>query len=175
MNDVAPDKSCLSRREALRALLAGSGVVAFSSVPHRWESPIVATASLPALAQISPTLGTPPLTSNCVVSGPLGVCNSGGGGAGNLYSLTCSYNDVDGNIIANQAQVRIAFTYPSGQMSTFQETLDPINITGNGTTGTITVPLCIGFNGQPSVAMTISFFDANGLESNQETVSLTAP
>jgi hypothetical protein len=44
----------LSRRDALKALAAASGAVALSTVPNRWESPILQVGNLPAFAQGSP-------------------------------------------------------------------------------------------------------------------------
>jgi hypothetical protein len=41
----------LSRRDALKALAATSGAVALSTIPNRWESPILQVGNLPAFAQ----------------------------------------------------------------------------------------------------------------------------
>lgn len=47
--------SSISRREALKALAATSGAVALSSVPQRWQTPLVEVGNLPAHAQGTPS------------------------------------------------------------------------------------------------------------------------
>ena len=135
---------------------------------------MVLTGTLPAFAQISPPPGIPPTTANSILSGPLGACDAGGGLPGNLYIVTCDYSDPDGDMVANQARVRTVFIFPSGATNVQEATLDPINITGDGFNGTITVPLCINFGNNPNVNLTISFFDAEGLPSNAETLNIPA-
>ena len=44
----------LSRRDALKALVATSSAVALSTLPNRWEKPRVQVGTLPAFAQSSP-------------------------------------------------------------------------------------------------------------------------
>jgi hypothetical protein len=44
----------VSRRQALKALVAASGATALSSLPQKWEQPLVQVGALPALAQTSP-------------------------------------------------------------------------------------------------------------------------
>ena len=44
----------LSRRDALKALIAAGGATAFSGMPTQWETPIIKAGALPAFAQTSP-------------------------------------------------------------------------------------------------------------------------
>ena len=46
-------KKALSRRDALKALAAVTGVVVLSSVKNKWETPLVQVGVLPAHAQAS--------------------------------------------------------------------------------------------------------------------------
>ena len=169
-------KQTISRREALKVLTAAGGGLALSTLPSKWKKPLIEVGLLPAFAQTSPTptpdLGSPPVTSNCQLVGPIGSCDSGGGISGRIYLVTCNYTDVDGNMLPNEARVRVVARYPSGQTSAQEEALDPINITGDGFSGTVTVPFCINFGGQSEVALTISFLDANRLVSNTEQVTI---
>ncbi len=172
---MTQSKQTLSRREALKALTA-AGVL--SVLPSKWEKPLVKVGQLPAFAQTSPTptpdLGSPPVTFNCRVVRLPGSCDSGGGASGRIYLVTCDYTDVDGNMLPNEARVRVVATYPSGQTSAYEESLDPINITGDGYSGSVTVPFCINFGGQSQVTLTISYLDANRLVSNTEEVIISA-
>jgi len=183
---MIPEPKNLSRRTALKRLVAAGGAVFLTNLPDRWETPVIIEGTLPALAQVSPTPtgpiststpdpGTPPETSNCSVKGPLIDCNSSGGQSGKIYLVTCDYTDVDGNMTPNQARARVVAEYPSGSTSTQEAALDPINLTGDGFSGTVTLPFCIGFAGESSVTLTITFIDANGLPSNTETVNIPAP
>ncbi len=171
----------LSRRAALKSLLAASGAVVLTHLPDQWETPVVIEGTLPALAQTSPVptptpdLGMPPTTSNCAVNGPLTDCNVSGGQSGQIYVVTCDYRDVDGNMTPNQARVRVESEYPSGSSSIQEAALDPVNLTGDGFEGTVTLPFCINFAGEPSVTLILTFIDANGLPSDTETATISAP
>jgi hypothetical protein len=44
----------LSRRDALKAIIAAGGATAFSALPDQWETPLVKVGALPAFAQTSP-------------------------------------------------------------------------------------------------------------------------
>lgn len=44
----------LTRRDALKAIIAAGGATAFSTLPDQWETPLVKVGALPAFAQTSP-------------------------------------------------------------------------------------------------------------------------
>jgi hypothetical protein len=54
MNELNDNPNKLSRRDALKALIAAGGATTLATLPDRWEQPIVQAASLPAFAQTSP-------------------------------------------------------------------------------------------------------------------------
>ena len=54
MSDQNNHKQLLSRRDALKALIAAGGATALSNMPHQWEQPFVKVGTLPAFAQTSP-------------------------------------------------------------------------------------------------------------------------
>ena len=53
MNSRHPDQSTLSRRAALKALLAAGSVAGLTVLPERWHSPSIEVGMLPAHAQTS--------------------------------------------------------------------------------------------------------------------------
>jgi len=53
LNTEHPNQSTLSRREALKALLATGGVAGLTMLPERWQSPLIEVGKLPAHAQTS--------------------------------------------------------------------------------------------------------------------------
>jgi hypothetical protein len=77
-------KKTLSRREALKALAAVSGVAVLSSVKNEWETPLVQVGVLPAHAQAS-NLSNLTLT-NGTGGGPLSVTVNGPGSSGPIRS-----------------------------------------------------------------------------------------
>lgn len=55
MNDPKKDDGhVISRRNALKAIVATGGATALATVPAKWESPLVNVGALPAYAQVSP-------------------------------------------------------------------------------------------------------------------------
>jgi hypothetical protein len=54
MSQTKEESSFLSRREALKTLIAAGGATALSTLPAKWEQPLVEVGALPALAQTSP-------------------------------------------------------------------------------------------------------------------------
>ncbi|NIP27069.1 MAG: hypothetical protein GWN55_02235, partial [Phycisphaerae bacterium] len=63
--DQQKDKS-LSRRDALKTLIAASGATALATLPDKWEAPMVKVGALPAFAQASPV--TFPFTNTVSVT-----------------------------------------------------------------------------------------------------------
>ena len=53
MNGRHPNQSTLSRRSALKALLATGSVAGLTTLPDRWQSPLIEVGMLPAHAQTS--------------------------------------------------------------------------------------------------------------------------
>lgn len=51
MSHAKKGKEVLSRREALKALAAATGAVALSSLPRKWETPLIEVGALPVHAQ----------------------------------------------------------------------------------------------------------------------------
>jgi len=54
LNSRHPNQNTLSRREALKALLAAGSVAGLTTLPERWQSPLIEVGMLPAHAQTSP-------------------------------------------------------------------------------------------------------------------------
>ncbi len=54
MSGLKKEKQSLTRRDALKALAATGGAVALSTLPDKWETPVVEVGTLPAFAQGSP-------------------------------------------------------------------------------------------------------------------------
>ena len=173
MSHSESNQQTVSRREALKVLTAAGGAMALSTLPDKWETPMVQVGALPALAQTSPV---PSIISSLVINGPLGPCDPGGGQSGDLFTASFNYSDPDSDVLADQARVRTSFEFsPSGAVSTQEATLSAANITGDSDSGSINVPLCIGFGAEASVTLAISLIDAHGLESNPETGSIPNP
>jgi hypothetical protein len=59
MSHANKEVQVLSRRAALKALAAATGAVAISSLPSKWETPVIEVGALPAHAAIS--CRTPPI------------------------------------------------------------------------------------------------------------------
>jgi hypothetical protein len=163
----------LSRRDALKTLAALGGAATFSVLPNKWETPVVKIGSLPAFAQATPS---PVTISNASASARQGACDPGGGQNGDLFTINVTYADQDGQITANQAKLRATLQFmPSGSTNTDEVTLQSINISGDASNGTISVPLCLGFGSDTSVQVTIFVTNANGSESNSLNVTISNP
>jgi hypothetical protein len=54
LNSRHPNQSTLSRRAALKALLAAGSVAGLATLPERWQSPLIEVGMLPAHARTSP-------------------------------------------------------------------------------------------------------------------------
>lgn len=65
MDQLNPDNKhfTVSRRDALKTIAAATGAAALSTLPNRWESPVLETGALPAFAQASPHPFTNKITS----------------------------------------------------------------------------------------------------------------
>ena len=163
----------LSRRDALKALAAIGGAATLSVLPNEWEPPVVKVGTLPAFAQASPS---PVTISNLSASDRRGPCDPGGGQASDLFSLSLTYNDTQGQVFVDQTRLRAILEFlPSQATESNEVTLNPINISGDGSSGTITIPLCVGFGSEASVNVTIFIRNARGSESNSQTVNITNP
>lgn len=165
----------LSRRDALKALAAVGGAATLSVLPNEWEIPVVKVGTLPAFAQASPSTVT---ISNLSSSDRRGPCDPGGGEAGDLFSLSLTYSDTAAQVLVDQTRLRAILEFQPSQATESDEvTLSPINISGDGSSGTITVPLCVGFGSEASVNVTIFIRNASASpsESNSETISIANP
>lgn len=167
MNQPNKNNQSLSRRDALKAILAASGAVALANLPQSWQTPVVEVGHLPAHAQ-----GTPPPRGELrifdfSISGPQGVCDAGGGVSGELFSATFDYRDeTGGRVSANQSRIRTVFEFSSGRRTTDETFLEAINITGDGEQGSIVVPLCVDFGNSDDVEVMISITNTTGDRSN---------
>jgi hypothetical protein len=160
MKDPQSGKTFLSRRQALKALIALGGASTLSALPNKWKEPVIEVGALPALAQISPmptmtptttpmpaptssptpgptpTPGacsddSPAVISNLSVSERLAGCNPGGGEPGDLFTISLAYSDPCG-LTPNQASMRLAFEFLPSQFTEVEQVLlGPANITGS--------------------------------------------
>jgi hypothetical protein len=173
------EKARLSRRQALKALIALGGASTLSTLPNKWKKPLVEVGALPVFAQISPTPSPSSLNiSDLSVSDRQAGCDPGGGEPGDLFLVSLSYTDPDG-LTPDEARLRITFEFlPSHSMDSDQIVLGPINITGgeNGFQwGTVTVPICVAFGSDTSVNLTVSLINQEGLVSNELTANVVNP
>lgn len=179
------EKARLSRRQALKALIALTGASTLSALPNKWEKPLIEVGALPAFAQISPIPSSVPPTpsptlniSDLSVSDRQAGCDPGGGEPGNLFLVSLSYTDPSG-LTPDEARLRITFEFlPSHSIDSDQIVLGPINITGgeNGfTQGTVTVPICVAFGSDTSVNLTVSLVNQEGVVSNELTANVVNP
>ncbi|MCB9077899.1 MAG: hypothetical protein H6631_09925 [Anaerolineaceae bacterium] len=162
----------LTRREALKTLAAVTGSLTLTQLPTEWQSPLVEVGVLPVHALASPQNPTFQIIG---VTGPLGSCDAGNGTAtGNIYLISANYNDTNGQIIANQARTIVTSTFPSGTSRSADIPLGPTNITGNGFTGTFNVTLCIDFEGEANVTLSMTLVNAAGLTSGADSVVISS-
>lgn len=172
------EKTGMSRREALKALAAFSGAAALLTLPNKWEKPLINVSALSAVAQCSPTCGSPSTISNLVVSDRQGSCDPIVGEDGDLYSLTVSYTDPCG-LMPDQSWLQATFTFqPSGITDTNEVLLGPINITDNGSgflSGTVVVPVCIAFGNDTSVDVSVSVINGSCQASNALATAIANP
>jgi hypothetical protein len=92
-SEIADNSSetSLGRRELLKALAAGSGVIAASTmIPGQWVKPVIEAGLLPVHAQASPTPTVTPIptvtpTPTATLPPPI------------VYSLSCTANPTSGN------------------------------------------------------------------------------
>ncbi len=66
MNQEQHENVSLSRRDALKAIAATSGVVALANLPMQWQSPLIEAGALPAFAATSAT----PTATATATTGP---------------------------------------------------------------------------------------------------------
>lgn len=167
----------VSRRKALKTLAALSGVVTLSNLPPSWRTPIIEVGTLPVHAQASPPTVDKNLTiSNLSLSGAQGVCDAGGGKAGDVFKATFNYQDrTGGRVQVGVATVRAEYRFPDGRTDRTEVTLEAINISGGGVNGTVVVPLCVGFGKSNTVEVTLTLKNNIGTRSNRQNGNLTDP
>jgi len=109
----ASEPQLLSRRKALKTLAVLGGTAALSTIPGKWQKPVVKVGTLPAFAQISPTpvLGT----------GDLQVTLTWNTGGAN------DRVDIDDHVVEPDG-TRVYYASPSGPTAT----LDVDNVVGFG-------------------------------------------
>jgi len=107
MSETQENQSGLTRRDALKVLIATSGATALSALPTKWERPLVDVGVLPALAQTSPNQYT---FNNEVES-----IEFEGPGADQLqYAVTAGWIVIapQGTTVGDQAQSRMGDPLP---------------------------------------------------------------
>ena len=118
------------------------------------------------------TLREPPTISNIQQSGTTTnfdscVRSDGSTFAGGRYFITFDYNDPDGDASNSQGATVQAFdSFDATPFSSFS---------GDGFTGSIQSNLCSVFGNAPSVNVTVTLTDGNGLVSNELTITISAP
>ncbi|MFM8322928.1 MAG: hypothetical protein ACKOC5_18620 [Chloroflexota bacterium] len=91
MEEKKPQNAALNRREALKALVAGSGALAAAAfLPKKWAKPLIESGVVPAHAQSTQDL----LTVNVDRAY---ACKSG--------EVICSYEDPSGQVTLNSAHI----------------------------------------------------------------------
>lgn len=109
----ALEPQLLSRRKVLKTLAVLGGAAALSTIPGKWQKPVVKVGTLPAFAQASPTpvLGTGDLQVTL-------TWNTGGSG---------SPVDIDNHVV-EPGGARVYYAAPTGPTAT----LDVDNVIGFG-------------------------------------------
>lgn len=160
----------LSRRQALKTLLATGGAGVLSSLPDKWQTPVVEVGALPAFAQISPILTISSLTRSLV---GLNDCSIPIFGTGSSFTIRFSYHDPTGNVTL---AAKILYTSNNaGIPSTISLADSFVTITGNALQGTIEMNLCTRFGADLAVTETIRLRNAIGIESNSLTNTTPRP
>ncbi len=121
MDETTPKNSSLSRREALKTIIAAGGALAAAaSLPGQWTKPQVEAGVIPAHAQASLPALTVTVVSACETRSV-------------FFQADLSYNDPAG-LVTNDALVTI-YTLPC-HATLYDGNLGGANHNGNGTTGT---------------------------------------
>ena len=166
----APDYSVSAvRRRLLQTLAATGSLVAVDSlVPGQWVKPVVEVGYLPAHAQASGIV----LSNGSLSLTPGSSCN---GGAGNVYTVSFSYNNPFGGVEPG-SQVQHSFEFePSGFSGQFTQLLSAADISGDGFQGTVSYDICQAFGGDSQLATTLRLMDSGGRASQALTFTISKP
>ncbi|MCB0177554.1 MAG: hypothetical protein KDI62_04945 [Anaerolineae bacterium] len=163
-------EQCLSRREALKTLVAVSGVIALPNVPDKWQPPVVHTGILPPFAQTSAAFTISGLVRTLQ---DLNDCSIPVFGDGSSFTVSFDYNDPTGNVTS---AAEILYTSDiAGILNTIPLAASFVSITGNASHGTIVISLCTRFGTASAITESLILKNAVGLESNQLTLTTTRP
>lgn len=175
MNSANNEKRTVSRRDALKALAAATGVVALSTVPEKWETPIIETGAIPAHAQASVTAPTTTLTVSNLSRTSTGIndCTTSAG-TGSSFDVSFNYNDTTGNVSTSGSVVLYSATI-SGAPSELPLSNTFVTVSGDAFSGTVTIPFCTRFGTQSSISDFVRLRNDVGVVSNQITITTTRP
>lgn len=160
----------VSRREALKSLVAALGATSLMSLPDQWEKPLIEVARLPAHAQASPV----DLTIDELAEQFTGTndCTIGSGDTGSSSLVRFSYTDALGQVDSGVEVIERFVFNPDGLTGS-----RPVifTIDGNGSQGEISYTNCSRFNGDTSVTIRVELRTADGRRSNSLSLTTTAP
>lgn len=173
MSCLNDEKRTLSRRDALKTLVAATGAIALTNLPEQWDTPVIEAGVIPAHAQASAApIGTLAISNLTEVFTGVNDCTTSQG-AGSTSIVTMNYNDPSGGVV-NGTVVNEVFTLlPSG--SGGSGTFTSLTITGDGFTGTISYEPCTTFGGNTSIQIDVSITTPDGRTSNTITTAADAP
>jgi hypothetical protein len=144
------EKESLSRRDALKTLAAITGAISLSSLPGKWDTPLIQVGSLPVHAQGS--AGTLVLNNSST-----GECEGDIGWTGSL-----SYNAPAG---VDTFEVEHTFLGAAGPFADIVRA--EFALTGDLFSGTFFPSFCINFDGANAILFLFYFEDTNGFISTQ--------
>lgn len=169
--DDKPQK--LTRRQALKALAAATGVVALVNIPEKWEPPIIESGLLPAHAQGSPTASTLAISSLRRVSTGINDCNTLIG-PGSSFNVSFDYQDVTGNVTTSESTILYSGTI-TGIPDVIPLSSSFVQVSGDNYSGTVTFQLCTRFGNANSITDVVSLRNDNGVVSDQSSITTDKP
>jgi len=149
-----PQNKNLSRRDALKTLVAATGAVALTSLPSQWTKPVVEVGALPAHAQGSFTIN--------LVSADFPGGDSNCRADDSLIEIIFTYNDPTGNVTTGTTSPTATNGTYDGSLLNFYIKMSPSGLDGTNDwplnspdismspdsdeyTGTITVLYCVPY------------------------------
>ncbi len=154
----------LSRRAALKTLTAIGGAVTLSSLPNRWETPLVEVGALPAHAQISDA-GIAKLDDVFARAQQ-----------SNIFTWTFRiYHNVPAGIVLDEhgaVDIEAHFAFSGGTGDTYLPLTTRI-ASGDEYSGIIRGLFLIYFGTQTHLTITLWLIDQNGVPTNRLTYDLT--
>ena len=177
-NSNPKNKQTLSRRQAIKTIVAATGAATLFQIPPTWQTPIIQVDILPAHAQSSD------ITTLLTISNPQGVntgtndCAVTAIGSGSSFKLIFDYTDTSGSVTTSSVVLYKTSTAiaPGTPVDEIPLNMSKVQLTGNSFSGTITLPWCQIFSsGADTVDFEFQLKNDRGTVSNAINLTITRP